>query len=171
MQQVLASRSKIGDISNISDTSLNAMTVQLMTDIDGFDTLAQSDAKKAFGVLIESLDLEQLHGMKLVMDEGSDGGKTDFKLKKMASLLFANSGQGDGESTVCKLIGLGAKIDGIIETMELIVYTSYIQAQQQDPAFNLGVMKIALEKRIAFKTGQAQGVIYLHIYIFIYRIS
>ena len=160
MQQALVSRSKIGDISGNDYTSLNAMTVQLMTDVNGFDTMAQSDAKKAFGVLIESLNLEQLNGMKLIMDEGNDGGKTDTKLNKLAGLLFANSSK--------SLVELGAKIDGIIETIQLVVQCSYLQAQQQDPAFNIGVMKIGVDNRIAFKHGQAQGVKYTHIYICIY---
>ena len=89
----------------------------------------------------------------VTIEEHVKGGLTDTKLRKISTLLFAKSDA---------LVKLGAKIDGLVETMELVVNCAFLKAQEQthgqDSSFNLGTLKAGVEVQLGFKRGQQQGL-------------
>ena len=72
--QIIASRAKL---SVAVDFDLVKATDDLLKDVDGFDVLAQTDAQNAFGILLQSLDEQQLTLIKGALEDTSYIGNSN----------------------------------------------------------------------------------------------
>ena len=136
-------------LSVVGDFNLTMKTKNLIENIDGFDAMAQNNAKNAFEVCVKSLDLGQLERINAQLEKYilQKGGVKDVKLRGISTMLFGAH---------CKeLVQIGEQIDGFIETMELVVNCGFAHAQTQEPNFNMKNIKDFVTNRISFINGMS----------------
>ena len=137
--------------SALSTSDVSCLTHALIQEvndlINGFDKTAETDPVKALQCLASNMDVAKVKIIIDFLDNKKAGGITKDKIKHIAPMMFGFSGE--------KAIKTKDTVDGIIETMELVITSAYQKADSIcDGGFNVGSIKSILNDVYQFKLGQ-----------------
>jgi ubiquitin len=114
-----------------------------------FFAVAEENHMKAFEDQAMLLDLKSLQGI-LDITVSSAGGTTDFKLNRLARLLFGKQMQ--------EVIDLSISFSSIIESAEGSMQWLYTHAQSKDGKINMSDLRRIVEKVKYMKEGAAGAI-------------